>query len=239
MDPSISIDLSSVAGIVALTLMLVHYLKPQLGRITFLQELPIAVFVVLISSGLTWLAHDVLHKLEGDLTSLITQAILSALAASGAVEWWRAGTKPVADSRSAVDARNTVVLIPLLLVLGLSSSACASLGVGHSLVRAETVIHDAIGITVSTGNRLCDSRILDAPRCVQFNERLIPIIQEAKAFNNAIASNSSASIPSMVLAIEHLARDVAGLMPEGADRAAVMAKVNEARAILRSIRGGR
>lgn len=98
MEPA-SIDLSSVAGIVALTLTIVHYLKAPIGRVPFLQDLPVAVYVVLVSGGLTWLAHDVLHELEGNRTSLITQAIVSAMAASGAVEWWRAGVKPVAAER--------------------------------------------------------------------------------------------------------------------------------------------
>lgn len=104
MDP-ISIDLSSVAGIVALTLAIVHYLKGPLGRMYFLQELPVVVYVVAVAGSLTYLAHDVLHKLEGDLVSLCLQAILSALVSSGALEWIRAGGKPVSDTKRAIRAR--------------------------------------------------------------------------------------------------------------------------------------
>lgn len=107
MDPVLSIDLSSVAGVVALTLAIIHYLKAPIGRVYFLQELPLALYVVVVSGGLTYLAHDVLHKLDGDLTSLIVQAVFAALSASGVVEWWRAGVKPVADTRTAIDSRTS------------------------------------------------------------------------------------------------------------------------------------
>lgn len=136
--------------------------------------------------------------------------------------------------------RGGLFLIPLLITAGLASG-CASLGyrTGHTLVQAETAIHAAIGITVETGNRLCASKILDAPRCVRFNEKLLPVLKDAKAFNNAIQTNSSASIPAMVLALDRLADDVVALMPTAADRAAVIAKINDARALLRSFRGGK
>ena len=61
MDPSFSIDLKTITGIVALTIALVHYLKGWLASVPLLEKVPVAAYVVLVSCGLTWLSHDVLH----------------------------------------------------------------------------------------------------------------------------------------------------------------------------------
>jgi hypothetical protein len=142
MDP-ITIDLSSVAGIVAFTMTIVHFLKPRLGTVTYLQELPVWLYVIVVSGGLTWFAHDVLHKIEGDLPALALQSVMSALTASGFIEFWRTKGKAMADTKAAQEARDKKLrqaigslrswLLPCVLALGLSSSACAvTAGLGPS-----------------------------------------------------------------------------------------------------------
>lgn len=233
MDP-ISIDLKSVAGIVVATIALVNRLKPWLGQIPRLQRVPVSAYVVVVSAMLTLAVHELTPWLPGDRSDLVLQALGQALAATGLLEWWRSGAKPIAQTHAARMARIAPVVLLLLL------SACASLprSVGVTLVQAEDAIHDAIGITIETANRLCDQHVLDAPTCIRFNEKIIPVIKDADAFNRAVASNSSAQVPAMVLALDHLARDLEQLLPSPEQRAAVIAKVNNARALLRAFMAG-
>src|SRR5262245_49461084 len=100
-----NIDLQSLGGIVAATIVIVQALKGLLASVPALSRVPVSLYVVVISAGLTWFAAAVLHTIDGDLRQLVTQAVLMALASSGAVEWWRAGAKPLADSERARDAR--------------------------------------------------------------------------------------------------------------------------------------
>lgn len=249
MDPTIQIDLSSIAGIVALTMTIVHFLKPRLGRVQFLQEFPVWLYVVVVSGLLTWFAHDILHKIDGELPALALQAVMSALTASGVIEFWRTKDKPMAETTAAVRARDTssgggitAALIPLLLVMGLSSTACASMGprVGHSLTVADDAIHDALAMVREAGQRACASHLMAPPQCAAFGERFKAVVRDADDFNRAVVSNTSASIPTMIQAMDRLATDVVALLPPADARVAVVQKVNEARAILRSIlRGGR
>lgn len=237
MDP-ISIDLKSVAGIVAATILLVNRLKPWLGQIPRLQRVPVSVYVVIVSVLLTLGIHELTPWLPGDRLNLVLQSLGQALAATGVLEWWRGGMKPIGQTHAA---RMSRIAPPVLIIAAvLSLSACASLprSVGVTLVQAEDAIHDAIGITIETANSLCDQHVLDAPRCIQFNEKIIPVIRDADAFNRAVASNSSAQAPAMVLALDHLARDLEQLLPAPEQRAAVIAKVNNARALLRAFMSG-
>lgn len=222
MDPSISIDLSSVAGIVTLTLALVHYLKPRLGRITFLQEFPLAVYVVAVSGGLTWLAHDVLHKLDGDLVSLIIQAVVSAMAASGLVEWWRAGSDPVAETTSATAARRAATarkggfyIIPILLAVGLSSSACAS--AGRVLVEADRGIHATLSTADDVVNRACDAHLRSPADCQALNASLADSYAAYQRFNAAAQEGSIAGVPAMVTALADIRGQVLKLEPQAVD----------------------
>jgi len=107
MDPTtFYIDLKSIAGIVALTIVIVQGLKTWFSSVPFLQRAPVALYVVLVSMGLTLFSHDILHWIAGDRWELALQAVVQALVASGVVEWWRAGAKPLEDSNKAREAQD-------------------------------------------------------------------------------------------------------------------------------------
>ena len=76
MDPNFSIDLKTIAGIVALTIAIVHGLKGSLASVPFFEKVPVAAYVVIVSVALTWLSHDVLHWIGGDLPELLLQAVV-------------------------------------------------------------------------------------------------------------------------------------------------------------------
>ncbi len=128
--------LGSIAGIVTLAILLTNLTKRYLGNAPTLSKTPVFAFVALWTAGLTWVAVNVVHSLDGDTASLIVQALLFALASSGLVEVKRAGLKPMEESktaqRAALDAEinRNLYLLPLLLAGALTVSACAGLRIG-------------------------------------------------------------------------------------------------------------
>lgn len=108
MDPIIidpKVALGSIAGIVTTTIAIVHVIKRQLGDVPYLSRLPVAVYAWLIAFALTWLAHSVLHTIEGELAVLLAQSVISTILAAGAIEIFRNGSKPISDTRVAREAR--------------------------------------------------------------------------------------------------------------------------------------
>lgn len=89
---------SSIAGVVAATILLTGCLKRALARVRWLNEVPVWVYAVLLAAGLTALVNLVFHTLPGDFWVLATQAIMLAASASGFYEWWAAAGKPLKDS---------------------------------------------------------------------------------------------------------------------------------------------
>ncbi|MGE3840031.1 MAG: hypothetical protein AB7I50_00445, partial [Vicinamibacterales bacterium] len=149
MDPSFSIDLKTITGIVALTIMIVHGLKGWLASVPLLEKLPVAAYVVLVSTLLTLLSRDVLHLIGGDRGELLTQAVIQALVASGAVEWWRAGAKPLDESTRAQETtmkRDGFYLVPILLAVGIGAGCAKAM---PPLLTAEKSVRGTI-VTVST-----------------------------------------------------------------------------------------
>lgn len=126
--------LGSIAGIVTLAIVLTNMTKRYLGNVPGLSQVPVFAFVAAWTAGLTWVAVNVVHSIEGDTASLIVQALLFALASSGLVEVKRAGLKPIEESRTAQRAalnaeinRRLCILLPLLLAGALTVSACGGL----------------------------------------------------------------------------------------------------------------
>lgn len=231
-----TIDLRTIPGIVAVTIMLVHALKSWLADVRYLRELPVAVYVVAVAAGLTWLSRDVLHWLEGDRADLIAQAILAALTASGAVEWFRAGSKPLSQSRKATHTRLRREWAILLAVgLGAGVAGCAS--AAGPLVAADRAVHAAVAQTQDTADRLCDRQMLTPAACQQLNADLVPVIESADAFNRAVRADSAAAVPAMIGALDRLARALEQLVPDAAERAAIVTQVNAALAQLRALVG--
>lgn len=93
--------LGSIAGIVALTIAIVHILKRQLADVPYLNQVPVLIYALLVSAGLTYAAHAYVHSIEGELPSLMVQAVLQTVLASGVIEQFRSGAKPLADTAVA------------------------------------------------------------------------------------------------------------------------------------------
>lgn len=214
MDP-ISIDLSSVAGIVALTVALVHYLKGRLAGVPYLEKVPVAVYVVAVSLGLTWVAHDVLGVLVGEQWELLQQAGLQALAASGVVEWWRAGKKPLEHTEKARDAearRAGVYVLPIVIALGLGAGSCAK--GGHVLVEIDRGIHATITSVDDLGNAACDAKLRSDADCKAFNTALANAYGAYETFNRAVRDGSPAGAPAMLDALTALHAAATSLTPQ-------------------------
>ena len=92
---------SSIAGIVALTIILVEVVKRSLGNVAWLSQVPTWLYAVLISAGLTAIAHIWLKTLPGTDIDLYSQAVGSAALASGIKEWVANINKPLSASTAA------------------------------------------------------------------------------------------------------------------------------------------
>jgi hypothetical protein len=92
---------SSIAGIVALTIVLVEIVKRSLGSVAWLSQVPTWLYAVLISAGLTAVTHIWLGTLQGTDLDLFSQAIGSAAIASGIKEWLSNINKPLSASTAA------------------------------------------------------------------------------------------------------------------------------------------
>lgn len=102
-DPFVLLQggLSSVAAIVSLAIALTAGAKRYIGTWPVLSALPVWVFVIAITVGLTVAANVWLGTLDGELGALVRDAVLMAAAASGFREWWAHLTKPIAETTAA------------------------------------------------------------------------------------------------------------------------------------------
>lgn len=214
MDPSFSIDLKTITGIVALTIAIVHGLKGWLARVPLLEKLPVAAYVVLVSCGLTWLSHDALHLIGGDLGELLLQAVVQALVASGAVEWWRAGGKSLEDSQRARQVkmkRRGLYVLPILLAVGLAAG-CAS--TGRVLVETERAMHATLAGADDAINAACDAKLRSPADCKAFNGAIATAWSAYEVYNQAAQEGSVAGVPAMVDALAQLRAAVLSAKPE-------------------------
>ena len=92
---------SSIAGIVAFTIILVEIAKHSLGSVPWLSRIPTWAYAVVVSAALTFITHVWLGRLQGDDLDLFSQAIGSAALASGIKEWLSNITKPLSASSAA------------------------------------------------------------------------------------------------------------------------------------------
>ncbi len=230
-----TIDLTSIAGIMACTWAIVAVLKRALAKVNYLNCVPLWAYGLLVSSGLTWLAHDVLHTLQGDsLGDLLGKAALASLAASGMLEQLRTAGKPLSDSTTSRRVRVTGKVFVGMLALSLSLSACAS--TGGALVIADNSVHDAIGIARRVGKSVCDPLPANEP-CEKFYTELVAAVREADSFNRAVALNSTAAVPAMLASVSRLAVTLDRVMPSAETRAEVKTKIDLALAHLRALGG--
>lgn len=100
-------QLTSISGIVALTIGLVAIVKRLFGNIAVMNALPTWVYAVVISFLLTVVASSVLHTLPGVWYQLAWQAVIAAAGASGFYEWFKAENvaKPLAVSAKSAGVK--------------------------------------------------------------------------------------------------------------------------------------
>ncbi len=89
---------TSVAGVVAATMLGVSVMKRALGNVTYFNAVPTWIYAVVISGILTFITVNVWRTLPGDLWQTMLQAVIMAATASGFYEWLNNGTKPLAAS---------------------------------------------------------------------------------------------------------------------------------------------
>lgn len=93
-SPTMSVpELSTMTGIVALTVPICWFLKARLAETPYFSEVPVWIYAASTSLILTFLANRVLHTLEGDFWLLAWQGMMSAGSASGFREWVYSGVK--------------------------------------------------------------------------------------------------------------------------------------------------
>ena len=100
---------SSIAGIVAFTIILVEVIKHSLGNVAWLSRIPTWAYAVVVSAGLTAITHIWLGTLQGTDLDLFSQAIGSAAIASGIKEWMSNINKPLAASTAARTQRGELL----------------------------------------------------------------------------------------------------------------------------------
>lgn len=227
MDPSFSIDLKTIAGIVAVTIVIIQGLKGWLADVPWLRKVPVSAYVVLVSAALTWFSHSVLHWIGGDLGELLTQAVVQALVASGAVEWFRAGAKPLARSTKATDTRLRREGWVILLALGLASSvACAS--TGRVLVETERAMHATIAGADDAINAACDAKLRSDADCKAFNGAIAAAWSAYESYNKAAQEGSIAGVPAMLDALGQLRAAVTSASPQATAVAADLSRLYDA-----------
>lgn len=214
MDP-ITIDLTSVAGIVLLTMTIIHWAKGWIGGLPYLQKVPVSAYVVLVSGGLTLLAHDGLGVLTGDRFALLQQAMIQALAASGAIEWWRAGSKPVEESDRARAAESRrVYLLPLLLAIGLSASVGCADKTRAIAVQADATIYTILESVQTGADQLVASGQITPATRAALAPYLLQALKLGDNYNRAVKAGVSFTALSELLdALRTLKIQVSTLIP--------------------------
>ena len=234
MEIPITLDLSSVAGVVAATMLIVHWLKVSVSAVPYLNAVPIPIYTLAVSAGLTWVAHDGLGLLQGgSFKELAVQAALASLTASGFWEQARSMNKPIKDSTAA---RKSTGLIVVLCAVALTAS-CAS--AGKNLYRAEDAIHDSISVMRNVGQKICRPGISaeTAESCRKFYADFADVIRDASLLNEALASDSFANTPAIVASLDSMAKSIQALVPDPAQAADIRRRVDEALAKLRQAIG--
>lgn len=89
-------QLTSVGAVVAAAIFGTAMVKRVLVNVPVAQDVPVWLYVVVLSVALTYLANQVFGTLEGSLWVLIWNGVYNGAAASGLYEWVTSGmTKPM------------------------------------------------------------------------------------------------------------------------------------------------
>lgn len=240
-------DLASVAGIVSATGMLLGLLKPTLGRVPVLRELPVMLHAVLLSALLTWAAHDVFHTLQGDLPTLLALIVGQALAAAGAREQKVAGVKPVKATSAVTGAPvNLRGIAPVILMAAALTAAtgCALKGQPQRQARAlDVVVYDGLAAAQDVETAFYMGGQITAEQDRAFNAALAPALRIGKRLNLVILGwpDGAPTPPELLDLARHLDALVAEVLkvwPEGRVRDALTNQVTAVRSAVQFIIGG-
>jgi hypothetical protein len=232
MDPTVSIDLKSVAGIVAFTILIVNYAKGWLGQQPILKGIPVSAYVVFVSLGLTFGVHEFRPAwLPGDLGDLLSQALMQALVASGAVEWFRHGRKPAAASSAARARRNGgIYLVPILLAVGLAAG-CAGKSKAIA-VQADATIYTILSSVQTGADQLQAGGVITADERRALSPALLKALKLGRSFNEAVsASTPLEAIAPLLDAIRELQEVIRKIVPASA-QGALLSKLDRAAGLL-------
>lgn len=248
MDPA-SLDLTTVAGVVAATILLVQVLKPMVGAVPWLNRLPTPVYVILVAALLTMGAHDLLGVLPGDRWDLLKQAIYQAAVASGVLEWLRAKGKAIGDTTAATgpDAMTLRSRVGVILL----AAAVASVGTGcalkakprHTARALSVVIHDSLAALGETETALVQAGTLTPEQDRAFARAYVPVLTIGRDLNAVVlAWPEGAPTPPELLELVHqlnaITTDVLQVWPPGPARNAIANHVAAVMSAVRLMMGG-
>jgi len=99
---------STMAGIIATTLLGVEVLKRALGNVSVVMAVPTWIYSVILATGLTAVSkfYGLLQD-EGNMLTLVLQAVMLAASASGFWTWLRQPNDQIGNSAPAQAARAT------------------------------------------------------------------------------------------------------------------------------------
>jgi hypothetical protein len=132
MDPQVFDPMTwftTVGGIGLAVWAVIEVLKRTATEIPVLKKVPIWVYAVGLSGFGTWLAHSVLHTLDGELGALLAQSVMTAMVASGGREWALTITKSLDSSVNGVNTllgngkKYVAFFIAATMLSGLACSA--------------------------------------------------------------------------------------------------------------------
>lgn len=187
---------TSVAGIIAGTLILVEVLKRALGNVALVKAVPTWVYAVVVAVGLTYASRAAgLLTDQGSTLDVLMTAVMLAASASGFWTWLRNPADKIEDSAPAHNQRYTRGLPIVLLAVTLAAGCGKNLA--PELVAADDAVHDALAAAQDGIDEICRPQLL-VETCREVNGVLVVALQAGRDFNRAIASERLATLGPLV-----------------------------------------
>ncbi len=191
----LTVDLTTITGIVALTLVITQVVKRLFANLSVLKNAPTWAIAVVVAVLLALVANKSLGLLEGDLVTLLWQAAVAALAASGFYSWM---DNPKADPESSAKSRaekKTARLSPpgpvgsifLVGVMALSMTGCATQSQTQQYRNASNVYNAAVEVVTALGN----AEVIDLDGLETFELIRVEVNNELDAMRDAIIAGDT------------------------------------------------
>lgn len=218
---------TSVAGIIAGTLIIVEVLKRALGNVALVKAVPTWVYAVVVAVGLTYASRAAgLLTDQGSTLDVLMTAVMLAGSASGFWTWLRNPSDQIKNSGPAQDQRFTRGLPIVLLAVSLLGLVGCGRNPAPQLVALEDSIHDALASAQDGIEKACASQVTPAA-CQQVNAALVPALQAGAGFNRGVRDQQLSAVGTLVEAIGRLTAKVQALAT-GALRDAIVADLRRA-----------